>query len=410
MLATLQHLVSDPKKEILLFDESQQILFTEYALSLLNSGFSIGAIVLEIIESLNLEVKRTDMEGVFICPYSVPKPSILCFSSGTKNNQKGIVRTYQSWQHSFDIITTEISDFPTARAIVLGALPYSLSLFGVMESLARGKAPMLLSANSIKRIEKINPTENYILWTTPSHCSFFIQSLAKAQMKPIETVKYVFVGGAYFSNQLRGQLQKVFPAAKIYSFYGSSETSFIALKKPEDTSSSVGKICHGVEVFVADENNQKLPVNSVGTIWIKSNQLFSEYFQKSFKISKLDDYISTNDKGFMDSNNRLFFSGRTDRKVSISGHIIDLNTLEKWYKNELQKEDIVLLIKPNDEKKNILVLCAKHPIPKKQWQRIKKNAINKMGIQGVPKEWLHCPEWPLLKNGKIDITKLKSLL
>jgi hypothetical protein len=70
----------------------------------------------------------------------------------------------------------------------------------------------------------------------------------------------------------------------------------------------------------------------------------------------------------------------------------------------------VLLIKPNDEKKNILVLCAKHPIPKKQRQRIKKNAINKMGIQGVPKEWLHCSEWPLLKNGKIDISKLKSLL
>jgi hypothetical protein len=91
MLQTLQHFVSNPKEEILLFDESQHPLFLTYALPLLASGYSVGPITLGIIKSLNLEVERTDSEGVFTCSHPVAQPSILCFSSGTKNHQKGII-------------------------------------------------------------------------------------------------------------------------------------------------------------------------------------------------------------------------------------------------------------------------------------------------------------------------------
>lgn len=410
MLQTLQHFVSNPKKEILLFDESQHNLFFTYALPLLSSGYSVGPITLDIIKSLSLEVKKTDLGGVFTCSHPVARTSILCFSSGTKKHQKGIVRTYQSWQHSFSIIAKEIIDFPLARAIVLGSLPYSLSLFGAMESVQRGKRPLLFPTQNLRFYTTLDSKENYILWATPSHCSFFIHALAKAQIKPIEMVKYVFVGGALFSNQLRSQLQQVFPRAYIYSFYGASETSFITLKSPDDASESVGTLCQGVNLYVKDKDNQKLPNDSPGTLWVKSNQVFDSYLHKDQKINQLDDYISINDIGFLDNQNRLFFSGRTARKVSVSGHIIDLDTLEKWYKNELLKEDIVLFVKPNTKKENTLILCVKYPIAENRWQLLKKKALRELGTQGVVKKWVHCPEWPLLKNGKVDMQKLNSLI
>lgn len=410
MLQTLQHFISNPKEEILLFDESQHPLFLTYALPLLASGYSVGPITLDIIKSLSLEVKRTDLEGVFTCSHPVAQPSILCFSSGTKKHQKGIIRTYQSWQHSFSIIAKEITDFPSTRAIVLGSLPYSLSLFGAMESVQRGKRPLLFPTQNLRFYTTLDPKENYILWATPSHCSFFIHALANEQIKPIETVKYVFVGGAHFSNQLRSQLQQVFPKAHIYSFYGASETSFIALKSPDDASESVGVLCQGVTLSIRDRSNQQLPSDSPGTLWVKSNQVFDSYLHKGQKINQLEGFISINDTGFLDNQNRLFFSGRTARKVSISGHIIDLDALEKWYKRELQKEDIVLFVKPNETKENTLILCAQYPIAENQWQRLKKKALRELGTQGVAKKWVHCPEWPLLKNGKVDMQKLKSFL
>ena len=408
MLHTLQHLIAYPKKEFLLFDETQHSLFLAYALPLLDTGISVGAIASDIVKSLNISVKHTTVKGVFTYEHPLSKPSILCFSSGTKNRQKGIIRSYQSWQPSFDIIAKAIVDFPTAKAIVLGSLPYSLSLFGAMESIYRRKKPYVFSTCSLRSFDILSPNENYVLWATPSHCSFFINAVHRKQINPIKTVKYVFVGGAHFSNALRSQLQQVFPKAKIFSFYGASETSFIALKDPNDNSESVGTLCPGVEVVVRDKNNQQLPYNSTGTLWVKTNQQFNSYLQKDKKINQLDDFISVHDSGFVDSNNRLFFSGRTARKVSISGHIIDVDELEKWYKNELKKEDITLLIRPNIKKEYILILCTKFPIDEIQWQLLKKNAFMKLGAQGVAKKWVHCPEWPLRKNGKIDMQKLKS--
>ncbi|GEM_PF-3350714 len=410
MLATLQQLIADQKNEMLLFDESQHSLFLAHALPLLASGFSVGPISTDIIHSLNLSVQKTDVAGVFIYPHKVATPSILCFSSGTKNNQKGIVRTYASWQNSIALIAKEIAEFSTARGIVFGALPYSLSLFGAIESLHRGKTPIVLPSYNAQFFTALNHKEAYILWATPSHASFFCNALKKNKLQPVESIRYVFIGGAHFSNQQRSRLQRVFPKAMIYSFYGASETSFITLKKPTDSTESVGAVCEGVQVSILNSTHQNLPKNTVGTIWISSNQVFNSYIQKSLKINKLDNFISIDDRGFLDDQNRLFFSGRKERNVSINGHIIDVDTLEEWYKSAFKDNNVALLIISKDENEHELILCYQNPLSDGKWQELKKTALHALGTQGVPKKWVHCPNWPLVDNGKVDMKKLKSFL
>ena len=130
MISVLQKIVSDPKNTFLLFDETQSTLFLNTALPLIQSGISVGAISSTIVKSLGLTIKKTSIDGVFTSKHEVSKPSILCFSSGTKNNQRGIVRSFESWQNSFALISAEISSFQDAKGIVMGALP----------SLLRGEA------------------------------------------------------------------------------------------------------------------------------------------------------------------------------------------------------------------------------------------------------------------------------
>jgi len=410
MLTTLQRLVSNPQKALLLFDETLHHLFLAYAIPLIQSGISVGVISTTIANALKIKIKKTKIEGVYTTNHTLSKPSILCFSSGSKNSQKGIVRTYESWQHSFNLIKDELLDFPKSKAIVLGELPYSLSLFGAMESLLRGQQPLVFPNHEIRYFTQRLSNQNYILWVTPLHCSFFIKAFENKIMEPIHTIKYVFVGGAQFSNNQRSKLQKVFPKAKIYSFYGASETSFIALKYPQDNSNSVGHICKGVQVSIRNEAKQKMPENSVGSIWVKSCSNFDSYLDKSLKINTLDSYISISDLGFLDDQNRLFFAGRAERHISIKGHIIDLNALERWYKDILAIETLALLGQSNEEKENELVLLTTQQLTPKIWQSLKKKAQHALGTQAVPKKWLHCQSWPLLANGKTDyITLLKCL-
>lgn len=410
MLKTLQQQVSSPKNVFLLFDETQNNLFLNYAIKLIQSGISVGAISTSIVKSLRLNVQKTAIDGVYLTTYDVPSPSILCFSSGTKNNQKGIVRAFESWQNSFSLIKDEITTFPDAKAIVFGSLPYSLTLFGAIESLQRGQQPLVFPMHEFRYFKQLQPNQNFILWITPLHCTFFVKAFAMKRMQSIPMIRYVFVGGAEFTNRQRGALQNVFPNAKIYSFYGASETSFITIKHPYDNSKSVGAICKGVKVVVLDKHNQKCSNNQVGTIWVNSKDSFMSYFQRSLKINKLDNFISINDRGFLDAKNRLFFAGRTERHISISGHILDLNALEIWYKEALSTETLALLSQSNDEKENNLVLLTNENLTPHVWQSIKKEAYKGLGAQGVPKKWIHCTTWPLLANGKTDLKTLEKWL
>lgn len=409
-MSTLKHIVSDPKNTFLLFDETQHPLFLKYATPLIQSGISVGPISSSIIKSLGLNINKTTVNGVYTVKHEVSKPSILCFSSGTKNQQKGIIRSFESWKNSFALIADQITDFPDVKGLVMGALPYSLSLFGAMESLQRGQQPQVFPNHEIRHFTKLASNQNYMLWATPLHCMFFVKAFAKNQMEAIHAVRYLFVGGAKFSNQQRNKVQNVFPNAKIYSFYGASETSFITLKHPNENNKSVGEICKNVEVAILDEYNQKVPNHTIGTIWIKSKDVFSSYLQNTLKTNELNGFISTKDKGYVGYKNRLFFSGRPDRHISVSGHVIDLDALESWYKELLETETLVLLSKPNEIKENIIVLLTNEKRSAEVWQTLKKKAHDTLGPQGVPKKWIFCDIWPMLANGKADIKTLTKWL
>lgn len=408
MLHVLKTLTDHPHKHLLLFDDSTHPLFLNHGMALLKSGYSIGPIDTNI-KSL-LPLKESRLPGVYLTDAAVESPSLLCFSSGSQNHQKGIVRSFESWKKSFQLIADEISENPHLRGIVLGALPYSLTLFGVMESLFRGVTPLLLPNHNVRYLTQLKPATEGLLWLTPFHCSFYIQAFNDNRIPALLQIKFVFVGGAYFSVQQRKALQKVFPEAKIYSFYGTSETSFISLKSPSDTSSSVGSVCKGVTIDIRDDDQKSLPYNQTGRLWVKSQQRFSFYFNKEHSIPILNESIGLHDRGYVDNQGRLFFSGRKEQMISIRGHVLDIQLLERWYKTFLNEENLVLLPTSHAQKENSLILFSQKEISPQQWQQLKADALKSLGPQSVPKSSIFCVEWPLLANGKTDRKQLLTLI
>ena len=409
MLEKLQHCVTDQKNELILFTHEQHALFLTNALSLLEANYSIGVVSEKIIAALALAITPTPIKGVYLYSTSLEEPSILCFSSGSIKHQKGVLRSFSSWKNSFQLIADLYTDTLNLKGIVLGDFTSSLCLFGVMESLFRKQQPLLFSSFSIRFFDKLNPKTNYLLWLTPLHCTFYIEAFKEGKILPQERIKYIFVGGAYFTNHQREKLQKVFPVAKVYAFFGTSETSFISIKPPTDLSDSVGTLCDGVKIQVRDNDTNLLPSTQVGNLWIKSNQLFSRYIDKRKIINSLDEFISIKDRGYIDEQNRLFFTGRSSRNISIGGHIISLSKLEQWYKNHLKKERIALIARTNATKENELVLISQTLLSLNEWTQLKHDALQALGPQGVPKSKEHCVNWPLLSNGKVDLNALKHM-
>jgi len=63
VLEKLQHFVTDPKKELLLFTQAQYTLFLKNALPLLNTNYSIGVVGQKIIDSSGLTITSTTITG-----------------------------------------------------------------------------------------------------------------------------------------------------------------------------------------------------------------------------------------------------------------------------------------------------------------------------------------------------------
>lgn len=199
MLSVLKSLLKNSQTHFLLFDERQHSLMLSYGLALLESGYNIGAISTKTKPLLQQHLQQSALNGIYLYPFRVKEPSILSFSSGTLNQQKGIVRTYKSWKNSFKLITNILKDIPNLRGTVIGSLPYSLSLFGIMESLYREITPIILPNMYVQLLERRLEKQKSLLWLTPLSLLFLYQSLQRtSDGSPLSSVLCFCWGSLFF--------------------------------------------------------------------------------------------------------------------------------------------------------------------------------------------------------------------
>ena len=96
-LKELQHLLPDKSAALLFFEVTAAPLFLEWALPLLKKRYSVGIGTKKQLENTAIPYSKTPWKGIYLLHCPLQEASILCFSSGTINAQKGIVRTYKSW-------------------------------------------------------------------------------------------------------------------------------------------------------------------------------------------------------------------------------------------------------------------------------------------------------------------------
>jgi long-chain acyl-CoA synthetase len=240
-----------------------------------------------------------------------------------------------------------------------------------------------------------------VLWTTPVHLKYFLDVAKKRDSHLKTSLKVLFVGGAPLSPIYKKTLQKTFPNAILYEFFGSSETSFISIKTPQDPPLSVGSVCEGVQVSIRDSTHLPMPPETTGMLWVKSPQLFLGYLGDT-PLQKHEGFISVGDFGRLSSDGKLYFEGRSSGWITISGNTFNLFRLESALKTILKVEPLVLMVKPHIQKEHQLVVVVSRPIQIDLIQKMRATIRKRFGSHCVPKKIKVCSNWPLLRSGKID--------
>lgn len=244
------------------------------------------------------------------------------FTSGSSGMPKGYVRSHGSWLESFKLSAALFGIAPESRVVIPGQLTHSLHLYGAVCALAGGQEVVLLprfDPRGVLAALRAAGEDGAALYATPTQLHLLAEVSGRSE--PLGSVRQVLASGAKWQDADREALKTVFPEARLFEFYGASETSFISIAGPDDTipAGSVGRAAPGVAIVIGDPRDPA-PAGQSGPVWVRSGLLFSGYLCGGSEDTRWrDGWLTVGDHGVLDKGGFLFLTGRENRMVVTSG-------------------------------------------------------------------------------------------
>ncbi|MDZ4993767.1 AMP-binding protein [Clostridium perfringens] len=308
-------------------------------------------------------------------------------SSGTTGTPKLIVRSSESWIRAFSYQSYLFNLRRVVKSFLVGSFSFSANLNMAMHILNLGGSIITTDSHLPKtwrEVIKFNKVNSIFL--VPSRYRILLKCYEEENI----FIESVLSCGEKLSYNLFDKLNKIFRAAKVIEYYGSSETSFISYNSQETFSlenKGVGIIFPEVQIIV---NSNEFLVSSP----------YAAYgFEKRFKV---------NDYGFIDSNGILIIEGRGNDVVNKAGNKISLKRIRSIIeKNELIEEFVALKLTSKlsgEEVGVVIVLKNKNT----SINILKASLKNELSLYEMPRVVV-VEKLPINNNGKIDIKRLINL-
>src|SRR5206468_10734432 len=136
----------------------------------------------------------------------------------------------------------------------------------------------------------------------------------------------------------------------LYNLYGSTEVAWASIATPDDLRAApgtAGAAPRGTIVKIYDEKGRELPQGEDGRIFVGNEMLFEGYTGGGSK-DVIDGLMSTGDVGHLDSEGRLFVSGRDDDMIVSGGENVFPREVEDLI-SKMDGVDEVAIIGVDDE-------------------------------------------------------------
>lgn len=254
-----------------------------------------------------------------------------------------------------------------------------------------------------------------VISTVPAGIQFLFK-LTKDKIGSYKSqIRMIELGSSPMTSEAKIQLSEILPDTNICMHYGLTEASrstFLNFRDDYKFIGSVGRANYGTKILVIDEKGNKCSNNESGEICIAGTNLFSKYVFSNVKPQYIEEYFKTGDYGYLDDNGYLFFQGRKDDMMNISGKKVSPIEIEKYINQIDFVNDVACHQKENKitgliEIKAFVVLNIKKS--NENWiNEIKKYLKNKIEYYKIPSTIVNIDNIPRTHNGKILRNNLKE--
>src|SRR6266567_3207219 len=356
-------------------------------------------------------------------------PFYILFTSGSTGEPKGVIITLACLEHFLAWMIAE-QRFTEPGETFLNQAPFSfdLSVMDLYCSLVTGGTLFSISRDLVenpKKLYRALASSGVTTWvSTPSFAQMCLVEDKFAEAMLPRARRFLFCGET-LALQTAAQLLARFPQAQVWNMYGPTEATVATTSIYIDgailekySPLPVGRVMSGTKIFIVDENGGELSANNRGEIIITGPNVSPGYVGRPdlatrafFEYRGLRAY-KTGDLGrFRDS--LLFFEGRIDEQIKLSGYRIELGDVEANLRSlPTVRDAVVVPLKKNGTAQSLaafVVLSARDKASEFELgQTLRKELGERLPVYMLPRKFVFLDAFPMTPNGKVDRARLTA--
>ncbi|WP_369181841.1 class I adenylate-forming enzyme family protein [Streptomyces mutabilis] len=268
------------------------------------------------------EAGRAEDDGVDGGPLPVD-PVCLIYTSGTTAMPKAVVSTHQQMLFAVHAIAERLAYRDDDVVYCPLPLSFDYGLYQVFLSALAGSHVWLGSATESgpALLANLVRSRATVLPAVPPVSAALLRLLRRrgGERPPLRLLTNT---GAALPADIPTGLREVLPGLRVQLMFGLTECKRLTIAEPDEDlirPGSCGLPLTGTEVFVVNEEGERLPAGEVGEITVRGPNVMAGYWRRpeltASRFPRRDGLfpeLRTGDYGWTDEAGRLYFAGRRD--------------------------------------------------------------------------------------------------
>lgn len=254
-------------------------------------------------------------------------PAEILFTTGTTGQPKGIIISHVANIAVAENICCGVEMKANTVELIPLPLSHSHGLRTCYANLVNGSTAVIMDGVMnvglfFKLIEeyKVNAID-----ISPTLAKLLLKIAKKGLLKCADVIDYIEIGTAVLEDETKQQLKTIFPKARLYNFYGSTEAGRTCVLdfNSFDETGCIGFPAKNASFYIVDDKRSVIhsSKDNPGLIAVAGKMMMDGYLnsEELTKETLVNGILYTNDLGYVDENGRIYVIGRQDDIINYKG-------------------------------------------------------------------------------------------